>query len=216
MASCLNVTTYAAAQVFFWTGMNNIAYVLQVFISDTTSLKNRMITLGFSTTPYVPNTFAGPAAAEAFLNGPGWRWGYGVFCIIIPAVAAPLIFIMWLNLRRARQQGLVVERARTFSADTTWFQKVKYWVIELDVAGILLMVAGFSLLLLSFSLASYQADKWRSPIIISMLVIGVLCLAAFPFYEKYIAPKTFIRYELFKNRNLLAACLLGGNTWISF
>lgn len=219
MATCANVQTYAAGQVFFWTGMNNIAYVLNVFIADTTTLKNRMIMLGFTTTPYVPNTFAGPAAAEAFLEGSSWRWGYGAFVIIIPSVCAPLIVIMWLNLRKAKRKGLVKERSLNFTADTTmklWWLKTKYWFIELDVVGVLLAVAGFSLLLLPFSLASYQADKWRSGSIISMLVIGVLCLVAFPPYEKYIAPKTFIRYELFKKRNVLAACLLGANTWISF
>lgn len=216
MAACVNVTMYAAAQVFFWTGMNNIAFVLQVFIADTTSRKNKMIALGFSTTPYIPNTFAGPAAAQAFLEGSGWRWGYGAFCIIIPSVCAPLIFIMWLNLRKAKMRGLVKERVSEYPPETKWHQKVKYWVIELDLMGILLMVAGFSLLLLPFSLASYQAHRWRSGTIISMLVIGVLCLIAFPLYEKYIAPKTFIRYEVFKNRNVLAACLLGCNTWISF
>jgi hypothetical protein len=49
-----------------------------------------------------------------------------------------------------------------------------------------------------------------------MLVIGCLCIIAFPFFEKYIAPKSFIPFELFKNRTVLAACLLGGNMWISF
>lgn len=216
MTSCANVQTYAAAQVFFWTGMNAISYVLQVFVSDTTTLKNRMITLGFTSTPYVPNTFAGPAAAEAFLKYSTWRWGYGAFCIIIPSVCAPLITIMWFNLRKASRLGLVKDRSIDFSAETTWFQKAKYWVIEFDLGGIILVVAGFSLLLLPFSLASYQAEKWQSGTIISMLVIGLVCLIAFPLYERYVAPKTFIPYELFKNRNVLASCLLGGNTWISF
>lgn len=216
MASCANVQTYAAAQVFFWTGMNNIGYVLQVFVSDTTKVVNRMIVLGFINTPYIPNTFAGPAVAEAFLDGSTWRWAYGAFSIIIPAVCAPLIAIIWFNTRKAKKLGLVAERISELPPDTTWFQKAKYWIIEFDLAGVLLIVAGFSLLLLPFSLAGYQAETWRSGTVISMLVVGLVCLIAFPLYEKCIAPKTFIRYELFKNRNVLAACLLGGNTWISF
>lgn len=216
MASCANVQTYAAAQVFFWTGMNGIGYVLQVFIADTTTLKNRMITLGFINTPYIPNTFAGPAVAEAFLDDSTWRWCYGAFCIIIPSVCVPLIVIMWLNLRKARKQGLVKERSIDLSTETSWFQRARWWFVEFDLFGILLVVAGFSLLLLPFGLASYQGEKWRSGTVISMLVVGLLCLIAFPLYERYIAPKTFIPFELFKERNVLAACLLGGNTWISF
>lgn len=65
-------------------------------------------------------------------------------------------------------------------------------------------------------LISSQEHKWREPSVIAMLIIGCLCIMAFPFFEKYIAPKSFIPFELFKNRTVLAACLLGGNMWISF
>ncbi|KAL1875433.1 hypothetical protein Daus18300_003172 [Diaporthe australafricana] len=215
MAACGNVQTYAAGQVFFWTGMNGIAYVLQIFMADTTQLKNRMILFGFTSTPYISNTFAGPAAAQEILRGSTWRWGFGAFCIIIPAVCAPVIVSFALNLRKAKKLGFVKEKTDA-ERSRTWWQSAKHWFIELDAFGVLLCVAGFSLLLLPFSLASYQADKWKSGTVISMLIIGVLCLIAFPFYEKYYAPKTFIPFVLFKNRNVLAAALLGGNTWISF
>ncbi|KAJ3464739.1 hypothetical protein MRS44_009525 [Fusarium solani] len=212
MAVCNNVQTYAAAQVFFWTGMNGIGYVLNIFMADTTTLKNRMILFGFANTPYISNTFAGPAAAEAFLKGSTWRWGYGAFTIIIPVILSPLIAIFTIQLRRAEEKGYYVKEK---SNRTVW-ESIKYWVIELDLAGMIIIVAGFSLLLLPFSLAGYQEHKWKEPSVIAMLVIGCLCIIAFPFFEKYIAPKSFIPFELFKNRTVLAACLLGGNMWISF
>lgn len=212
MASCVNIETYAAAQVFFWTGMNGIGYVLNVFLADTSSLKNRAILFAFSTTPYISNTFAGPAAAQAFLEGSTWRWGYGSFTIITPIMCLPFIVIFTVQLNRARQAG----HYKKEKSGRTFMQSVWYWLIEFDVAGMILIVAGFSLFLLPFSLATYQADKWRSGTVISMIVIGCICLIVFPFYEKYIAPKSFIPYDLFKNRTVLAACLLGGNLWISF
>lgn len=213
MAVCQNVETYAAAQTFFWTGMNGIGYVLNIFMADTSTLKNRMILFGFTSTPYISNTFAGPAAAQAFLDGSTWRWGYGAFTIIIPVIVAPLIIIFTIQMNRAVKQGVYVKKKEE---NRTLWESVKYWVIELDVAGMLLIVAGFSLLLLPFSLAGYQAQQWREPKIIVMIVLGALLLVAFPFYEKHIAPKSFIPFELFKNRTLLVACLLGGNMWISF
>ncbi|RMJ19350.1 hypothetical protein CDV36_000936 [Fusarium kuroshium] len=212
MAVCNNVQTYAAAQVFFWTGMNGIGYVLNIFMADTTTLKNRMILFGFSSTPYISNTFAGPAAAEAFLEGSTWRWGYGAFTIIIPVILSPLVAIFTIQLRRAEEKGYYVKE----KTNRTLWESIKYWVIELDLGGMIIIVAGFALLLLPFSLAGYQKDKWQEPSIIAMLVIGCLCIIAFPFFEKYIAPKSFIPFELFKNRTVLAACLLGGNMWISF
>ncbi|KAJ4252893.1 hypothetical protein NW762_010799 [Fusarium torreyae] len=212
MAVCNNVQTYAAAQVFFWTGMNGIGYVLNIFMADTTTLKNRMILFGFTSTPYISNTFAGPAAAQAFLDGSTWRWGYGAFTIIIPVILSPVIAIFTIQLRRAEQKGLYVKD----KSNRTWLESIKFWVIELDLAGMIIIVAGFALVLLPFSLAGYQEHKWKEPSVIAMIVIGCLCIIAFPFFEKYIAPKSFIPFELFKNRTVLVACLLGGNMWISF
>ncbi|KAI0008095.1 MFS general substrate transporter [Xylariaceae sp. FL0662B] len=212
MATCKNIETYAAAQTFFWTGMNGIGYVLNIFMADTTTLKNRMILFGFASTPYVCNTFAGPALGQAFLDFSTWRWGYGAFAIIIPAVCTSIMTIFAYQLHRAKKLGLYAKP----KTNRGFFGSVWYWVIELDLAGILLIVAGFSLFLLPFSLSTYQTEGWRSPMIISMIVIGGLCLIAFPFFEKFIAPKSFIPFELFKNRTVLVSCILGGNTWISF
>lgn len=100
MAACKNVETYSAAQVcrngcflqssiggcklilffvkvFYWIGYNGIVYVLDVFLADTSSLKNRGWLFAFSTSPYIATTFAGPAAADSFYKSTGWRWVFG-------------------------------------------------------------------------------------------------------------------------------------------
>lgn len=220
MAACTNVTTYAAGQAFYWVGMNGIGFVMQVIQSDATALRNRFIWLGLTSTAYIPNAFTGPATAQAFLKGSTWRWGYGAFAIIIPAVCAPLIGILAVNMRRAKSRGFLKPRtndrlATRSACNEVCFPVVQYWVVEIDLVGITLLMAALSLLMLPLSLASYQADKWKSALIISLLCTGAVCLLVFVVYEKR-ATKTFIRYELLKNRNILAACLLGGNTWISF
>ncbi|KAF4925028.1 MFS siderochrome iron transporter 1 [Colletotrichum viniferum] len=43
IAVCRNVETYAAAQVFWTVGSGGIGYIHTVIISDTTSIRNRMI-----------------------------------------------------------------------------------------------------------------------------------------------------------------------------
>src|SRR4051812_24833079 len=109
MAACNNVETYAAAQVFYWVGFNGMAYVLDVFMADTSSLKNRALVFGFSTTPYIATTFAGPKAAESFLKTSGWRWAYGTYTIITPVIAIPIMSVLWLNQRKAAKEGLLVK-----------------------------------------------------------------------------------------------------------
>lgn len=128
MAACNNVQTYAAAQVFYWVGYDGIAYVLDVTMADTSSLKNRAWIFAFSTCPYIANTFAGPAAAQQFYKYSTWRWGYGSFAIIVPAVCTPLVIIFVLNRRKAAKLGYV---SKEKSNRTVW-QSVLYYAIEFD------------------------------------------------------------------------------------
>ena len=64
MAACDGVKMYAGAQVFYWVGYSGMSYTLQVFMADTSSLKNRAYVFAFSTAPYIGTTFAGPAIAQ--------------------------------------------------------------------------------------------------------------------------------------------------------
>lgn len=80
----------------------------------------------------------------------------------------------------------------------------------------MLLVAGFSLLLLPLSLADSQAQQWRSDSVITMLVIGFGCLVIFPFYERYIARKPFAPFYLLTDRTILGSCLLTGFRFASF
>jgi MFS family permease len=123
MAACNNVTTYAAAQVFYWVGFNGMAYVLDVFMADTSSLKNRALVFAFSQTPYIVTTFAGPRGAQSFLETSGWRWGFGVFCIVTPVIAMPILAVLWKNQRKAIREGLLVRKrsGRTLSQNITFY-----------------------------------------------------------------------------------------------
>ena len=73
MAASNNIETYAAAQVFYWVGFNGIAYVLDVFIADTSSLKWRGLMFAFANSPFIVTTFAGAPAAQSFYETAGWR-----------------------------------------------------------------------------------------------------------------------------------------------
>lgn len=128
MAACENAETYAAAYVFYWVGFDGMSYVLNVFVADTTSLKNRGFIIAWTTTPYIATTFIGPPAAESFINTSGWRWGYGVFCIITPIIAIPIALIIFMNQRKALRENLVVRP----SSGRTLVQSIVYYFWEFD------------------------------------------------------------------------------------
>lgn len=53
--------------------------------------------------------FAGSKAAEGFYNNVNWRWGFGSFAILVPAVTLPLFVMLKLQLRKAEKQGFFVK-----------------------------------------------------------------------------------------------------------
>ena len=130
MAASNNVQTYAAAQVFYWVGFNGIAYVLDVFIADTSSLKWRGLMFAFSTSPYIATAFAGPAAANSFYVHSTWRWAYGTFAIVTPVMCAPFLWVFWHNQRLAKKQGILVDKRE--ASGRTWYQSLKHYAIEFD------------------------------------------------------------------------------------
>ncbi|KAB5545790.1 siderophore iron transporter [Coniochaeta sp. 2T2.1] len=213
MAACKNVETYAAAQVFYWVGYNGVSYVCGIFIADTSALKNRAFYFAFISSPYIATVWIGGPLATAFLKSAGgFRWAFGAFSIITPVVCLPLFLVFWLNYRKSKKNGLIIRRE---SHGTAW-ESVKHYFIEFDVIGMLLLAGGLALFLLPFSLYSYQSKGWSSSLVICMLVFGVVLLIGFVLYEKYVAPKTFIPFELLADRTVAGACVLSASLFVSF
>jgi hypothetical protein len=77
-------------------------------------------------------------------------------------------------------------------------------------------MAAFILFLLPFSLQTYGRADYNSATFISMVVIGFLLFFVFAAWEKYLARVHFIRWELFKQRTVLGACLLAAILFFSF
>lgn len=105
-----------------------MAYVLDVFMADTSSLKNRALVFAFATTPYIATTFAGPAAAQSFYETSGWPWGFGTFTIITPVIAMPILFVLWKNQRKAYREGILVKTKSELSLG----QKIVFYFWEFD------------------------------------------------------------------------------------
>nr|KMM66810.1 siderophore iron transporter mirB [Coccidioides posadasii RMSCC 3488] len=202
MASCNSVEMYAAAQVFYWVGHNGMAYVLDIFLADTSSLKNRGWLFAFSTSPYIATTFAGPAAAHAFYRFSSWRWAFGTFSIVLPLASAPVAGIFFQSRRKAMELGYLAKKR----SGRTLIQSVKHYFAEFDVIGMILLIAAFALILLPFSISTYQSANWKSPAVISMLVIGGCSLAAFVLWERFGARNG--RRSVFGYRNRVSQFLV--------
>lgn len=215
MAACKNVPTYAAAQVFYWIGMNGISYSLTVTLADMSSLRNRGLAIAFSTSPFIITSWISGPISEHFVTvgeKANFRWAFGIFSIVTPVVTMPLFCLLVWNYFKAKRLGVLSRR----KSGRTYFQSVYYYFRQFDVVGLVLLSAGLALFLLPFNIYSLQKDQWRAPIIICFLIIGFVLMAAFVVWEKWFAPVQFIPYELLRDRTVLGSCVLAAVGFVSY
>lgn len=93
-AVCENVETYAAGHTFYWFGHIGLSYIVDVIISDMTSLRNRMIMWGLYMSPRLASTFGGPTIAQLFYEHSTYRWAFGSFCIILVGFSIPVAVVL--------------------------------------------------------------------------------------------------------------------------
>ena len=206
-AASKNVQTYAGAQVFWAAGFNGLQVLQQIFVADTTDLLNRALFSTIFDLPFLWTTWAGPEVANSILNYTTWRWGYGIWAIILPVCFVPLAVSLFMNQRRARKLGLDFPSPFKGRTIGTIFKNLWY---DLDVFGLLLLAAGISLVLLPLTLAPNASGQWRNASMIAMLVIGGVICTIFPFWEtsKKLAPRAFFPPNLFRNRTVVAGTMI--------
>lgn len=127
-ATAQNIETYIAAHTLFWTGHLGLMYVIDVMVSDMTTLRNRSIILTVNYTPIIATTFAGPKVAELFYENVNFRWAFGAFAIILIGVCLPVVAVMLWAQRVAYKTGTLVKH----DSGRTWWQTVKYIFIQMD------------------------------------------------------------------------------------
>ncbi|KAL6886974.1 major facilitator superfamily domain-containing protein [Trichoderma evansii] len=212
MAACQNVETYAAAQVFYWVGYNGLDYSLSVFLADTTSLRNRGLIFAYSSSPYIVTTWLSGPISQAFLDGPGFHWGFGSFAIITPVITSPLFFLFMYYNKKAKKLGVIRPR----ESKGNFYESFIHYSREFDLIGLLILSGGLAMFLLPFNIYSYQEDGWKSSLIIGLLVGGVVALIVFGIWEKFFAPITFIPYSLLMDRTVIGANILAASVFVSY
>jgi len=202
-AASHNIETYASAQIFYSAGSTGLQILQQIFIADTSSLLNRALFSTFPDLPFLITTWIGSAIAEKIVRGPGWRWGYGVWAVMLPVSFLPLGLSLFLNKRKARVMGVY---PKSQFVGMSWRETAAHLWFELDFFGLLLLAAGVALLLIPLTLGATAVGGWQNSGIVVMLMAGVACLCVFPLWEgdARLAPKAFFPKALFRNRTVIA------------
>lgn len=212
LAACNGPNAFAAGYVLYWIGYYCMYLILDIFVADTTGLRSRAFAFAFASTPFICTAFTGSLAAEHIYNNSGWRWGYGMFCIIQPAIFLPLAAVFKFYERKAIKMGVWHPR----TSDRTKMQSLIHYIHEFDVIGALLLMAAWVMFLLPFSLTQYGRSQYSSATFIALVVIGFCMLFVFAAWEKWFARTHFIRYELLRRPTILGACICAATLYFSF
>ncbi|CAK7208003.1 hypothetical protein SEUCBS139899_010837 [Sporothrix eucalyptigena] len=205
-AACKNVETYAAAQTLYWVGYLGLLYILNVVMADMTTLKNRLLIFGINQTPTIATVFAGSNIAQLYYDHLNYRWAFGSWAIIILGFSVPILIVFILQAQKAKKFGLYPVKP----SDRTFWESTKHYVVAFDVVGLLLSSAGFSLLLLPFSLATSAPNGWKTGYIIAMFIVGGICLILFALWEKWYAPVQYLPWKHLTDRTILGGSLVYG------
>ncbi|RSL94622.1 hypothetical protein CEP52_012533 [Fusarium oligoseptatum] len=205
-----NLATFSAGAVIYQIGYTMVILLVEVIIADITSTRARLFFSYIPALPFIINTWVSGDVTEAVLGVTTWRWGIGMWCIIYPVCAAPLIISLMVVSHRAKKRGLLVNYRSSFQQLGFQNFAVKlFWL--LDVVGIILVIAIFALILVPLTTAGGFKSQWGQAHVIAPLVIGFLCIPAFIFWELR-APHPLVPFQKMKDRAIWAplgmACML--------
>lgn len=209
MAASGNFATFASAQIFYAAGSQGLQMLQQIFIADTSNLMTRALFSSLPDTPFLFTTWVGAPIAQSVLASAGWRWGYGIWAIVLPVCFAPLALSLFLNMRKAAKKGLLPPRPWN-KGESLPRVALTLWH-DLDVGGLLLLSAAIACLLLPLTFGAKAVDGYRTGWIIALFVIGGVCWILFPAWEltPKLAPKPFLTLRMLKNRNVVLGSVLG-------
>lgn len=212
-ASANGVEAFCAGAVLYQIGYTCVLLLVEVIVADLTSMRSRVFFSYVPATPFLIITWISGNVTQSVLGATTWRWGIGMWCIIYPVCALPLLSALWWTGHKARKSGAL-------DAYKTPFQQLgaSKLAIELfhklDVIGILLVIIVFGFILTPLTIAGGASSQWGTAKIIAPLVIGFLFIPVFVFWELIGARNPLVPFHLLKDRGVWAA--LGIASFLNF
>ncbi|EAW16883.1 putative siderochrome-iron transporter [Aspergillus fischeri NRRL 181] len=185
-ASARSLDTYAGGCVLYALGQSGTSILNAIVISDISSMRWRGFVYNILYLPFLVTPWISAFIIESVVNGIGWRWGIGMFAILMPSCASIIIISLLVFQHHAKKTGSVVCHRPSLHG----------FCSGIDLGGIAILTCGFSSLLIPTTLAATTTSRWKTPWIDALIVLGAVFLACLYPYEKYIAknPVFSVRY----------------------
>lgn len=206
-ASATSFDTYAGGCVLYAIGQSGTGMLNSILVSDISSMRWRGFSWNMLYMPFFITSWISAFIVDSVVHGIGWRWGIGMFAILIPSCASIIVIALFVFQRRARKSGFVL----TDPCLSTY-----EFCSRIDLGGVMLLSGGSAMLLLPITLAATTTDKWRTAWVDVLIVLGFLALVCLYPYEKYLARHPVVPVEYFRVPSVILGVLLGCIDNISF
>ncbi|RIB20460.1 major facilitator superfamily domain-containing protein [Gigaspora rosea] len=165
-------------------GGGGIFGMVLIILADIVSVKDRGKYQGIIGAVFIIASIISPVIGGLFTdnNNLGWRWA---FYINVPIGFVSIICILFF-FKSSRTTDSLYEKFKRID----WLGSI---LITCSIMGFLIP--------LSWGGVTYP---WNSPIIISLLIVGVLLLALFIYVEGYVVAEPLAPGRLFKDRSIVA------------
>lgn len=136
---------------------------------DLTPLQWRVFWNGLLLAPFLIATFINGFISEAFIPEK-WRWGLGMFAIMMPILIIPAIWALYRMQIKAYKLGVIRMANPTatggdddnLKGPATYLCVAWQGIIDIDLAGIILLGFSWSLILLPLNLAQSANGGWEN------------------------------------------------------
>ncbi|KAF6819483.1 MFS sit siderophore-iron:H+ symporter [Colletotrichum plurivorum] len=194
-ASATSVEVFCVGAILYQLGYTSLVLLLEVLVADFSSMRSRVFFSYIPAIPFVFNTWISGNVTAVVLRLTTWRWGIGMWAIILPLSSLPLLSSLYSLAQRSR------EPRRSPSSK----EEAVDLFHQLDAVGLVILVSAFSFTLAPLTLAGGTASHWKSPSIIVPLVFGLACIPAFVVWERRMAQVPLIPFRLLKDRGVWSA-----------
>ncbi|KAJ5770626.1 uncharacterized protein N7511_002677 [Penicillium nucicola] len=182
-ACAKNVETFCAGAVIYQIGYTCMMLLVEVLIADVTSTRSRLLFSYIPGLPFIINTWISGNLTTSVLKVTTWQWGIGMFAIIFPVCAMPLLAVLVIVARRTRKSGALESYKSSF--ELLGGQKLAselFW--HLDVIGNILLIGMLACILVPFTLAGGVTSQWKTAKVIAPLVVGFCLIPAWVYWER--------------------------------
>lgn len=213
MCASSNFGTYAAGSIFYSIGQSGTNTMNDIVIGDITSTRWRAFAFSIQFLPFLLTPWVAALICDAVLTGIGWRWGIGMFAIIMPIMASCIIGTLFFYQRKAKKMHIVQTPKVGF----------REFFSLIDAGGLFFLVVGFGMFFIPISVASTATEKWKTPWVIAVMVIGAALLCCLIPYEKFVARNPILPLRYFRNATIVLAvsitfmdaiCFYGTHTYL--